>query len=275
MKKFIKKILIFSVLFLSFSSLFAAEGIVTYVSGKVEVQKDNKWVQLKIGDKLLKSDMVSTGFQSEAKIKLMDSVLYLGPLTRVSLEELSSSGQQDKVNVYLKTGSVRSQVNHTENKRVSYQVHTAVAVASVRGTGFSFDSDDTIDCYEGSVASALIRSLDGVAMDNMLNSLAVPDDGYIINANQSLKLDNNGTGTAPVNKFIQNLSEIISSVTTAAASETVSTSNSNTTVTSGVQTSDITDKAVIAGNVAVGFDINGDIVVDFNSAGAISIDFAE
>ena len=56
------------------ASLFAAEATVTYVSGKVEVQRGNKWVPLQKGDTLAKSDMVSTGFQSEAKIKIIDSV---------------------------------------------------------------------------------------------------------------------------------------------------------------------------------------------------------
>ena len=80
--------------------------------------------------------------------------MYLGPVTRITLEELSTTGQQDNVNVYLKTGSARSQVKHVDNKRVNYQVHTAVAVASCRGTDWIIDDSNNIICFEGTVAVA-------------------------------------------------------------------------------------------------------------------------
>ena len=136
------------------ASAFAADATVTYVSGKVEVQRGGKWVALQKGDSVSKSETISTGFQSEAKIKIMDSVMYLGPVTRITLEELSSSGKQDNVNVYLKTGSARSQVKHVDNKRVNYQVHTAVAVASCRGTDWIMDDSNNVTCFDGMVAVA-------------------------------------------------------------------------------------------------------------------------
>ena len=136
------------------TGLYAADATVTFVSGKVEVQRGDKWVPLQKGDTLSKSDTVSTGFQSEAKIKIMDSVMYLGPVTRITLEELSTKGNTDNVNVYLKTGAARSQVRHVDNKRVNYQVHTAVAVASCRGTDWIIDSNNKVLCLEGMVAVA-------------------------------------------------------------------------------------------------------------------------
>ena len=136
------------------TGLFAEDAVVTFVSGKVEVQRSGKWVALQKGDTVQKSETISTGFQSEVKIKVMDSVMYLGPVTRITLEELSSNGKQDNVNVYLKTGTARSQVKHTDNKRVNYQVHTAVAVASCRGTDWTIDDSNNVFCYEGTVAVA-------------------------------------------------------------------------------------------------------------------------
>ena len=153
MRRF-KGLLVAAVLTVFSASLFAADATVTFVSGKVEVQRNGKWVALQKGDTVAKSETISTGFQSEAKIKMMDSVMYLGPVTRITLEELSSTGQQDNVNVYLKTGSARSQVKHVDNKRVNYQVHTAVAVASCRGTDWIIDDSNNIICFEGTVAVA-------------------------------------------------------------------------------------------------------------------------
>ena len=150
----IKACLVAAIFVVFGASAFAADATVTYVSGKVEVQRNGKWVALQKGDSVSKSETISTGFQSEAKIKIMDSVMYLGPVTRITLEELSSSGKQDNVNVYLKTGSARSQVKHVDNKRVNYQVHTAVAVASCRGTDWIIDDSNNITCFEGMVAVA-------------------------------------------------------------------------------------------------------------------------
>ena len=147
------RVLIAAVLFVTVcSGAFADEAIVTFVSGKVEVQRNGKWIALQKGDTVEKSETISTGFQSEAKIKVLNSVMYLGPVTRITLEELSSSGSQDNVNVYLKTGTARSQVKHVDNKRVNYQVHTAVAVASCRGTEWIIDDSNNVDCFEGVVA---------------------------------------------------------------------------------------------------------------------------
>ena len=147
------RVLIAAVLFVTVcSGAFADEAIVTFVSGKVEVQRNGKWIALQKGDTVEKSETISTGFQSEAKIKVLNSVMYLGPVTRITLEELSSSGSQDNVNVYLKTGTARSQVKHVDNKHVNYQVHTAVAVASCRGTEWIIDDSNNVDCFEGVVA---------------------------------------------------------------------------------------------------------------------------
>lgn len=157
MKRF-KGLLVAAAFMILGASAFAAEATVTFVSGKVEVQRGGKWIALNKGDTVSKSETISTGFQSEAKIKMMDSVMYLGPVTRVTLEELSTTGQQDNVNVFLKTGAARSQVRHVENKRVNYQVHTAVAVASCRGTDWIIDDSNNIICFDGIVAVAAYES---------------------------------------------------------------------------------------------------------------------
>ena len=170
MRRF-KGLLVAAVLTVFSASLFAADATVTFVSGKVEVQRNGKWVALQKGDTVAKSETISTGFQSEAKIKMMDSVMYLGPVTRITLEELSSTGKQDNVNIYLKTGSARSQVKHVDNKRVNYQVHTAVAVASCRGTDWIIDDSNNIICFEGIVAVAAY----------------VPPENYLENKNTSGK----------------------------------------------------------------------------------------
>ena len=222
------------------AGLYAADASVTFVSGKVEVQRGTKWVPLQKGDTLAKSDTISTGFQSEAKIKLMDSVLYLGPVTRITLEELATKGNTDNVNVYLKTGAARSQVKHVDNKRVNYQVHTAVAVASCRGTDWIIDSNNVISCLEGIVAVSAYtppandndeasedsdekdgkdKSKDGEEEtdsddedgDSEEAASLSSDDGILLTANYTLQVSDDGVVSAPVNTVVKN-----ANVTTAA-----------------------------------------------------------
>ena len=200
------KSLVIALAFVVFgASLYAADVTVTFVSGKVEVQRNGQWVALQKGDTVSKSETISTGFQSEAKIKILDSVMYLGPVTRITLEELSSSEQKDNVNVYLKTGTARSQVKHVDNKRVNYQVHTAVAVASCRGTGWSIDDANNVDCFDGTVAVSSLG--DYVDTDDGGNK-PTSANGILITANQSIKVSDLSEISAPIIVVLKNASDI-------------------------------------------------------------------
>lgn len=149
---FVKKSLL--VLLLASSALafsFADTATVISVSGKVEVNRNNAWIPLEKNTELREGEVISTGFKSEALIKYKDSVMKLGPLTRITLEKLTSSDSRENVAVYLNTGSVRSTVNHTGNKRTSYTVRNPIAVASVRGTDFEMDGSANVECFDGGV----------------------------------------------------------------------------------------------------------------------------
>jgi len=138
--------------FILSSPLFAENATVTYVRGKVEVQRtDGNWYPLDVGDVVTESETISTGFYSDLKLEYNSSIIALGALTRVTLENLSSSSDKDSVSLYLNTGAVRSKVNHTKEKRVSYVVKSPVAVASVRGTDFTITANGMVTCNEGAV----------------------------------------------------------------------------------------------------------------------------
>lgn len=251
----IKTLLAVTVLLVLGASAFAADATVTFVSGKVEVQRDGKWVPLQKGDTVSKKETISTGFQSEAKIKIIDSVMYLGPVTRITLEELSSTGKQDNVNVYLKTGTARSQVKHVDNKRVNYQVHTAVAVASCRGTDWILDDSNTVTGIDGTIAvSAYVETedenddgesneekeegegetktdetvdadvedldTDDTDLADKTNSLT-GDDGILVKGGQSVSVSDQAAVSNPVNNNVKTANEIKSQVSSAAAKAAV------------------------------------------------------
>src|SRR5574344_679797 len=246
MKKSSFVLLISVLLASSFSSfLFADNAIVASVKGKVEVNRNNNWIQLKVGDKIAENETVNTGFNSEAKIKYNDSILYLAPLTRVTLETLVSTSTSDKVNVYLNTGAVRSKVNHTENNRISYTVRNPVAVASVRGTDFTVSDSSDIECFDGAVAVCPVYMIDmsqlystDVSLNIPVNadsansntpsaniSSVVPENSLVIGKHQSATFNNKGDVTnTPANDIFTNMNNIAIKVSSASARDALSSS---------------------------------------------------
>ena len=206
-----KSLLIAAVFMAIGTSVFAADATVTFVSGKVEVQRNGKWVALQKGDTVGQSETISTGFQSEAKIKLMESVMYLGPVTRITLEELSTVDQTDNVNVYLKTGTARSQVRHVDNKRVNYQVHTAVAVASCRGTGWIATDSNTFEGTEGEFAVGAYVIGASIEATNMT--------GTIVRENQVVTVSDDAKVSDAVNTIVKTAQEVTGTVATASSKE--------------------------------------------------------
>ena len=138
--------------------VFADNAVVLSVTGKAEIERGGAWVPLQKDAALSEGEVISTGFKSEAVIKYRDSVMKLGPLTRITLEKLAASSEKDTVAVYLNTGDVRSSVSRAQNKRVNYTVRNSVAVASVRGTEFTFDGRGAVTCYDGGIS---VRSAAG------------------------------------------------------------------------------------------------------------------
>lgn len=133
--------------------LFAENAKVTFLKGKVEVLKDSKWEPVKIGQEIAENSVLSTGFNSEARIQYKGTVMGLGPLTRITLEKLADTEKKEIVNVYLNTGAVRSKVTHPQDKRVSQTVRNAISVCSVRGTDYVFFDSGKVICFSGAVAT--------------------------------------------------------------------------------------------------------------------------
>ena len=159
----------------------------------------------------------------------MDSVLYLGPVTRVTLETLKATDSTDKVNVYLSAGVTRSKVNHTDNKRVNYTVHTAVAVASVRGTDWIIDCSGNVSCSEGGVAVALASDdssrKSSETSESLEDSEELPKNEVIVAANQTVTVKENGPVETPKHTTAQQIDSVYTAVSSAASKESVSSSS--------------------------------------------------
>lgn len=125
----------------AFSS-FAMQAKVVSTKGKAEVQNGSSWVALNVGDTLDQGAVIQTGFKSEIVLKIKESTVTVAPLTRITLQTLAEkngvAGAQgkDETAIFLDTGSLRSNVQKSQDRRVGFTVRSPVATASVRGTEF-------------------------------------------------------------------------------------------------------------------------------------------
>ena len=140
MKKLILSLIFTAVTFTS----FAMQAEVVSTKGKAEVQNAGAWVALKAGDTLDQGSVIQTGFKSEVVLKIKESTVTVAPLSRLTLQTLAerqgigSAKGRDDTTIFLDTGSLRSNVQKSADRRVGFTVRSPVATASVRGTIFDF-----------------------------------------------------------------------------------------------------------------------------------------
>ena len=157
------------------ASLFAMQATVVSTKGKAEVQNGNSWVALKPGDSLSQGSVIQTGFKSEVVIKIKDSTITVSPLSRLTLQSLverngaNGANGKDDTTIKLDTGSLKSSVQKSEDRRVGFTVRSPVATASVRGTEFSFSTkykSTKLSTSQGSVAFWKNTKQSEQALDN-------------------------------------------------------------------------------------------------------------
>ena len=171
MKKFILSLLIGAFAF----SSFAMQATVVSTKGKAEVQNGSSWIALKNGDTLDQGSVIQTGFKSEVVLKIKESTVTVAPLSRITLQTLAEregvAGAQpkDETSIYLDTGSLKSNVQKSADRRVGFTVRSPVATASVRGTEFGFATkykSVTLKTTNGKVAFWKNTKRSETALDN-------------------------------------------------------------------------------------------------------------
>ena len=152
------------------------EAVINSFSGKVEVLKNSgEWIEARRGMAVSLSDTISTGFGAAAEIKLGDSVLTVQPMSRITLDALSSSGGVQETSIYMRTGSVVASVDASEGAH-DFEVLGPHATASVRGTQFSFDGMN-LRVFEGKVALKMGAPQRNIQLNNQKKRKPAEADG--------------------------------------------------------------------------------------------------
>lgn len=142
-----KKILAAALAFLAVcGAAIAQEAEFATVNGKVEYQASSgaEWKPARVGVKIGKGTVVSTGFKSGASLKLGATTITLKPVTRMTLEEIVKTQSGSQTQLFLLAGRVKADVPPQAGQTTEFQVKSPTATASVRGTGFEFDGVNLI-----------------------------------------------------------------------------------------------------------------------------------
>lgn len=185
---------------------FSMEATVISVSGKVEIQKNDKWIALSKGDTVKNGNVISTGFKSEAILKIGESTVTVKPLSRLTLEQISNLNGNHKSQVYLDVGSIKADVKASTDKKVGFTIKSPVATASVRGTDFEFSGEKLI-VNRGVVAISkplpkqINTSAPSVSENQEINQEDLNVNGrgsqILAKAGQSIEVNSNGNFNTP------------------------------------------------------------------------------
>ncbi|MCQ2579446.1 MAG: FecR family protein [Treponemataceae bacterium] len=163
-------------------SIFALDGTVISITGKVEMQKtpDSEWIALKAGDTVPEGAVISTAFKANASIKLGGSTITVNQLTRVVLRELSDSSDKVTTNLYLDAGVLRADVKSMDNKANDFKIQSSVVTSSVRGTELSDSALGEHVTYRGVVSSSSSNCEWGVT--TTAGESTALNDGVLVNS---------------------------------------------------------------------------------------------
>jgi len=187
------KRIIFTVSFLTLAVMvaFSQNGVIKELTGEVELKKagSSTFVPASAGDVVSSNTVVSTGFRSTAIIAIGSSVITVRPLTRLTLAEIQSVENTEKVNVNLQAGRVKVEVKPAAGTKTNLNVQSPSATASVRGTTFEMDTQNLIG-IEGKV---MLSGTSGVSvMVTGGNTSSASVDGTVSNpvvsAEQSVQI---------------------------------------------------------------------------------------
>ena len=150
----IRLICITAVLLIALTVPAAAQtsAVVESFSGKVEYQSaGGAWTAVSTGLSIPQGATISTGFRSEAVLRIGDSTLTVRPLTRMRIDELAEREGTVKTDLYLRVGRVKAEVRRTGGLQQEFRLTSPVSTAAVRGTSFSYDGYN-LQVLEGLVA---------------------------------------------------------------------------------------------------------------------------
>jgi hypothetical protein len=199
MKKIFCVVLMLSSVVCGIFAQNSTSGVIRELSGEVELKRagTSAFVAARVGDRVARDTIVSTGFKGSAVIAVGSAVITVRPLTRLSLAEIQNSADTENLNVNLQTGRVRVEVTPPAGSRANCAVQGPSATASVRGTRFEFDTVN-LRVTEGRVAFSGPSGLATMVNAGSENSIGTDNEPATALTKVSLPTGGTRSSTSPV-----------------------------------------------------------------------------
>ena len=160
----------------------------TNVKGTVLVKAggSSEWVQASDRMVINEGDEIKTRGGSSAILKMDDgSMMKVGPLASMKVEQLSKDGRNNRTEMGVEIGKTWNRVNRLTSDS-KFNVKTPTAVAGVRGTYFSSEvektTDSTFDVFDGQIE---------------VSSSSDPSSAVVVGENQRTQVAPGQTPSAP------------------------------------------------------------------------------
>jgi hypothetical protein len=132
-----------------FAGVAGAEpvGFIAVANGQVDVQRygTNSWEAATLDADVSVGDTIRTGFDSQAKIILVDdTTLSIDEDTEITIQSLhvGAAATRDRSIIRQARGKMRTVVGSAFGGQTRLEVHTPTAVVGVKGTDFTSEKDD-------------------------------------------------------------------------------------------------------------------------------------
>jgi len=138
-----------------------AEISVTKIEGSAAYKAGNKWVPLKVNQKLEEGVKISTGANSYADFKLnsQNHTIRIKPFTMIQIFSTESKTETN-THIGLKRGGIIAKVPREGNIKTIFKVSSPIATSSVRGTeeniSYGPDTGMIIEVIKGAVEGSNI-----------------------------------------------------------------------------------------------------------------------
>lgn len=124
------------------------------IKGNVRVQKNNKWVDVKRGDRILNGNVIKVDKKGLAIIKFIDKgdIIAIKENSTIKIQGKINNGKIEK-RLFLKVGDIMAIVK--KGSSGGFDINTPTATASIKGTEFdsSFKNDTTfLSAYKGVIS---------------------------------------------------------------------------------------------------------------------------
>lgn len=118
------------------------EGLVSYVSGIVDIYSGGEWIPAEIGDLVTVNESIRTEEGSSCELQFgKTAVIRIQEKTEVALSRISLTPEANKVGIAMVAGTVLAKVEKL-SRQDSFSVRTQSAVCGVRGTEFSVSAEE-------------------------------------------------------------------------------------------------------------------------------------